>query len=113
MVRRKRGAQPNNHNARKHGYYASALVEAEQLELGEAEEIEGLDSEIALLRVKLRTLIEEHPKQLELQLKAVSTLGRLVSIRYNISNEHKKSLRQAVTTVLRDVAVPLGIKFLP
>jgi len=83
------------------------------LELGEAADIEGLDDEIALLRVKLRTLLEEHPKQIELQLKAVNTLARLVSTRYNISAEQKKSLKQAVTTVLRDVAIPLGIKFLP
>ena len=98
---------------RKRGFYSTALDEAEQLELEEAAGIDGLDDEIALLRVKLRTLAEEHPEQIELQLKAVNTLARLVSTRYNISAEQKKSLKQAVTAVLRDVAVPLGIKFLP
>ena len=98
---------------RKKGFYSTALDEAEQLELEEAAGIDGLDDEIALLRVKLRTLAGEHPEQIELQLKAVNTLARLVSTRYNISAEQKKSLKQAVTAVLRDVAVPLGIKFLP
>lgn len=97
---------------RKRGFYATALDEAEQLELAQAGEVDGLDDEIALLRLRIRSLIEEHPEQIELQLKAVNTLARLVTARYNITTEQKKSLRQAVATVLREVAVPLGIKFL-
>jgi hypothetical protein len=40
---------------------------------------------------------------------ANNTLARLVSTRYNISKEDKKGLREAITNVLRDVALPLGI----
>ena len=97
----------------KASFYSKALAEAEQLELKEAAGIEGLDYEIALLRFKLRELLEEHPESVELQLKAANALARLVHTRYKISTEQKKNLREAITTVLRDVAIPLGIKFLP
>ncbi len=112
-TKRKRGAPPGNQNARKHGFYSKVLDEAEQLDLEEAAGIEGLDNEIAILRVKLRQLLEHHPDRIDLQLSAASTLARLMRTRYNITPEQKKDLKQAITTILRDVALPLGIKFLP
>ena len=41
------------------GFYSRALDEAEKLELEEASHVEGIDEEIALLRVKLRELLQE------------------------------------------------------
>jgi hypothetical protein len=45
------------------GFYSRALDEAEKLELEEASHVEGIDEEIALLRVKLRELLEEQPER--------------------------------------------------
>jgi len=112
-MKRKRGAPPGSQNARKHGFYSKVLDEAEQLDLEEAARIEGLDNEIAILRLKLRHLLEHHPERIDLQMSAASTLARLMRTRYNITAEQKKNLREAITTVLKDVALPLGIKFLP
>lgn len=109
----KRGAPKGNQNARKHGFYARVMTEAESLELEEASSIEGLDDEIALIRVKLRHLVEEHPDRIDLHMKAANMIARLIRTRYNISAEEKKSLREAIATVLKEVALPLGIKFLP
>lgn len=95
---------------RKRSFYSQALDEAEKLELEEARGVEGIDEEIAILRVKLRELIAEQPQRLELHLKVASTIARLVVTRYNISKEQKKSLKEAVTRVLTEIAVPLGIK---
>ena len=98
---------------KRHNFYTQALDEAEQLELAEAAEVEGLDGEIAILRLKLRELVEQHPEQIELQLKAANTIARLCRTRYNITTEQKKSLKEAITNVLTEVAIPLGIKFIP
>ncbi|HJX70032.1 MAG TPA: hypothetical protein VJ441_02945, partial [Dehalococcoidia bacterium] len=89
------------------------LDEAERIELEEAATIEGLDNEIAILRVKLRQLLEQYPERVDLQMRAVNMLAQLIRTRYNITTEQKKSLKQAITTVLQEVALPLGIKFLP
>jgi hypothetical protein len=112
-VMSKRGVPSADQKAPKPSFYSKALDEAEQLELHEAAGVEGLDYEIALLRFKLRELLEEYPEKVELQLKAANALARLVHTRYKISAEQKKNLREAIALVLRDVAIPLGLKFLP
>ena len=68
--------------------------------------------EIAILRVKLRELIHTHPDRLDLHFEAANTIARLVRTRYSITREQKKTLREAITKVLTDIAVPLGIKAL-
>jgi len=110
---RRKGGQPGNQNARKHGFYSRVLSEAEQLEVAEAEGIEGLDGEIAVLRVKLRELLEKHPDRIDLQMQTVSTLARLMRTKYKITPEQKNDLKEAITTVLKEVAIPLGLKFIP
>jgi len=105
----KKGAQPANQNARKHGFYSRALTEAEKVELDDAACVEGLDQEIALLRVKLRELVEKEPDRIDLHLEAANTIARLVRTRYQITSEQKRSLKDAIAKVLTEVAVPLGI----
>ena len=95
---------------RKSGFYDLAFDEAERLELEEARGIDGIDEEIALLRVKLRELIMAEPERFELHLKVANTIARLVTTRYNISKEQKRSLKEAIAKVLTEIAVPLGIK---
>jgi len=91
------------------GFYRCALDEAEKVEFEEASQIEGIDDEIALLRVKLRELVQKQPDRIDLHFAAANTIARLVKTRYQISKEQKKSLKEAITKVLTEVAVPLGI----
>jgi len=108
----KKGAPKGNQNAKKHGFYSKALDEAEKLQLEEAQGIDGLDEEIAILRIKLRSLIQTAPENIELQLDAANTIARLVRTRYNITKEQKRSLKEAIAKVLTEIAVPLGVKAL-
>jgi len=105
----KKGGQKGNQNALKHGFYSRALGEAEKLELEEASYVEGIDQEIAILRVKLRELIQNEPDRIDLHMEAANTIARLVKTRYQISKEQKKSLKEAIAKVLTEVAGPLGI----
>ncbi len=109
----RRSPPKQDQSAAKHDFYAKALDEAERIELEEAATIEGLNDEIAILRLKLRQLLEQYPERVDLQMRAANTLARLIRTRYNITAEQKKNLREAIARVLRDVALPLGIKFLP
>lgn len=109
MKMAKKGAPKGNQNARKHGFYSRALTEAERVQLDEAGFVEGLDQEIALLRVKLRELVEDEPDRIDLQLEAANTIARLIRTRYQITTEQKRSLKDAIAKVLTEVAVPLGI----
>ena len=105
----KRGAPKCNQNARKHGFYSRALTEAERVELEQASFVEGIDQEIAILRMKLRNLIETCPDRIDLHLLAANTIARLLRTRYQITKEEKKSLRDAIAKVLTEVAAPLGV----
>jgi len=106
---RKKGAPKGNQNARKHGFYSKVLDEAEKLDFEQATGVEGIDDEIALLRVKIKSLIAHDPDNIKLIMQATNTLARLVRTRYNISKKDRKGLKEAIGNVLRDIALPLGI----
>ena len=106
---RKRGAPKGNQNARKHGFYAKVLNEAEQLDFELASGVEGIDDEIALLRVKIKSILENDPENIKLIMQATNALERLIRTRYKITKEQRKGLKEAIGNVLRDIALPLGI----
>ena len=108
-AKRKRGAPKGNQNARKHGFYSKVLDAAEQIDFELATGVEGIDDEIALLRVKIKSILVHDPENIRLIMQTTNTLARLVKTRYNISKEDKKGLKEAIANVLRDVALPLGI----
>jgi hypothetical protein len=108
-VNRKRGAPKGNQNARKHGFYSKVLDEAGRLDFELATGVEGIDDEIALLRVKIKSLLEHDPENIKLIMQATNTLAGLVRTRYNMTKEQRKGLKEAIGNVIRDVALPLGI----
>jgi len=105
----KRGAPKSNQRARKHSFYAKVLDEAEQLDFELASGVNGIDDEIALLRVKIKSILEKDPENIKLIMQATNTLARLVKISYKMTKEQRKGLKEAIGNVLRDVALPLGI----
>jgi len=105
----KRGAPKGNQNARKHGFYSRSLDDTEQIDFALATEVEGIDDEIALLRVKIKSILRNDPDNIKLIMQATSTLARLIRTRYNIGKEDKRGFTEAIGNVLRDVALPLGI----
>lgn len=109
MVKKRRGAPEGNQNARKHGFYSHALSAAEQLEIEQAADMPGLDDEIIILRMKLKKLLEDSPDRIDLHIAAANSIARLVKVRYEISKEQKKSLKDAIAKVLTEVAAPLGV----
>jgi hypothetical protein len=106
---RKRGAPKGNRNARKHGFYAKVLDEAERVDLEMVSDMNGVDDEIALLRVKIKSALEKDPENLKLIMQATNILAGLVKMRYKMTSEQRKGLKEAITNVIRDIAIPLGI----
>jgi hypothetical protein len=108
-AKEKRGSLKGNQNARKHGFYSKVLDEAEQLDFELASGVEGFDDEIALLRVKIKSVLENDPENIRLLMEATSTLANLVKTKYRISKEQRKGLKEAIENVLKEIAIPLGI----
>lgn len=84
-------------------FYEAALSEAEQALLPAARELEGLDEEIALLRVKIQTAVAEHPENLPLLLKGVALLVRAVAVQYRLSQRAEDDLYQSILGVLEGI----------
>lgn len=89
--------------------YRSSLNAAEALDFKIALSTEGLDNEVALLRLQIKSLLAQNEaltlKELTI---ATNALSRLVVARYHISKSDKKSIKEAIGNVLRDIAMPLG-----
>ena len=90
-------------------FYAKVLDEAERLDFELASGVNGIDDEIALLRVKIKSILEHDPENVKLIMQATNALERLIRTRYKITREQRKGLKEAIGNVLREVALPLGI----
>ena len=84
-------------------FYGSALVAAERIELEAASDIEGLDREIALLRMKLREVLSDNPADLQLMLRGIELLVKAVSARYRLSKQAEENLAESIAGVIRGV----------
>ncbi|MFH1140645.1 MAG: hypothetical protein V1724_03010 [Chloroflexota bacterium] len=82
---RRRGAPSGNQNARTHGFYSSALSPQAQEALREAVSLKDLQSEIALMRVKVMDMVSSPDTSTELLLQAIRALTRLVDVQHKVT----------------------------
>ena len=107
-MEKKRGGQKGNQNARKHGFYSKVLDENQQQEYEHAVTVEGLDEEIAMMRVKIKSLMENDPENVKLIMYALNALARLIQTKYDISKDDKKTITDSIIYVLKNIALPMG-----
>jgi len=81
-------------------FYAEALTESERLELARAQEVDGLDEEIAVLRVRLKRALQEHPQDLALIDKGVDMLVKAVSARYRPSPKARREMADNLANLI-------------
>ena len=77
---KKRGGQPGNQNARKHCFYANTLTPEQEEAFAEALEIRDFGQEVALIRVRLLTLLEDPGTPPELITRTFNNLCRVMEI---------------------------------
>ncbi len=85
------------------GFYEEALTKADRAALPRAREIRGIDEEIALVRLRLRSALEERPADLKLMAKGVNLLVKALSVRYRLSKDEKADLSDAIRGILKEV----------
>jgi hypothetical protein len=108
-AKRKKRSPGDSRKTEKSDFYSKVLDEAEKLDFKVAADVNGIDDEIALLRVKIKSVLEKEPENIRLIMQATNTLAGLVKTRYRITKEQRQGLKEAIGNVLRDVAIPLGI----
>lgn len=113
---RKKGAQPNNTNALKHGFYARSFNNLEEADLSKLEN--DLQGEIVMLKVATRRLFElasSEATDLEDSLKILAALGvsatriaTLARTQRLLTGEEpglNGALNQALSEVLKEMCI--------
>ena len=94
----------------KQSFYDQLFDTAEKIDFDRACGMDGIDEEIALIRLEIVKVVGGGDiANLRALVQATNALERLIRTRFAISRDQRKSLREAVGVVLRDVLLPLGI----
>ena len=86
-------------------FYQESLSEAERWE--RARQMEGLDEEVALLRVRLKEALEERPQDMQLIAKGVDLLVKAVAAKYRLSPKAQRELSDSIAGVVRGIGTVL------
>jgi hypothetical protein len=108
-AKKKRGAQKGNTNAWKHGFYSKVMNAAEKRDMIIAQGINGVDDEVALLRVKIKEVIENDPENIKLLLEATRTLAGLLKDRLNINKGQQSGFKAGLEKVIKEVVVGTAV----
>jgi hypothetical protein len=100
QTRRKRGGQIGNRNARKHGFYSGTLSPAETSQLWNTTSLEGVDPEIALIRVKLLSCLQHDPGNRRVIREASGLIVKWYSENYGLDATDSRYLKTVVDNFL-------------
>ena len=85
-------------------FYEAALTAAERDDLLEARSVEGLQDEIAILRLRLREALAGHPEDVELVERGVRLLIQSLLAEHRISSKEASGVTDAVTVAIEQLA---------
>ncbi len=93
----------DDENSVAENFYSQALNKAERVQLQKADGIAGFDDEIAMLRVKLYSALENHQENVPLMLRGIDLLVKAVSARYRLSKKAEEDLSDSLAGLIRGV----------
>ena len=105
QTKRKRGGQKGNRNARKHGFYSSTLSPAETCQLLTITNLEGVDPEIAFIRVKLQSSLQYGPGNRRLIIEASRLLVKWYSAKYRLDRTDRNYLKTVIESLLEIASI--------
>jgi len=84
-------------------FYERVLSEAELADFPLALGIAGVDQEIALLRLRLRSALFERPDDLDLIFKGIDLLAKAVATRYRLPQSSEAELKTALAKLAASI----------
>jgi hypothetical protein len=100
QTKRKRGGQKGNRNACKHGFYSGTLSPAQTRQLWNITNLEGVDPEIAFIRVKLQSSLQYDPGNRRVIREASRLLVKWYSANYRLDPTDRNYLKTVVENLL-------------
>ena len=110
--KRKRGGQPGNRNAVRHGFYCRSLSEEERSLFNAAVGMHGFEEEVALLRCEVRKAVSGgEVKHLMPLAKVIFAMEKLIRTHHKLFVDEKQNqLETAMKNVFTSVLEPMGGK---
>jgi hypothetical protein len=105
-MKKKRGGQQGNQNARKHGFYSSTISPTEICEFWNIVNLEGIETIIAVIRIKLRSLLQHNPGNQHALREASKVLSKWYCIKYQLEHTDTIRLKSVITCILNSQCVP-------
>ena len=100
QLKRKRGGQKGNQNARKHGFYSGILRLTEIGEFWNITTLERVDPEIAVLRLKLKSLLRYDPDNRRVFREASRLLAKWLGAKYQLDRTDSNYLKMVIESIL-------------
>jgi len=101
QIKRTRGGQKGNQNARKHGFYSTTLSPAQTRQLWNITNLEGVDPEIAFIRVKLQSSLQYDPGNRRVIREASRLLANWYSANFRLDPTDRNYLKTVVENLLK------------
>jgi hypothetical protein len=105
QIKRRRGGQKGNRNARKHGFYSDTLSPTQAQEVRNIINLEGVDFQIAAIRVKLQSSLAVNPGNRRVIGEASRLLAKWYSEKFGLDSTDRGNLKTIVENILETVAV--------
>jgi len=105
QIKRKRGGQKGNRNARKHGFYSGTLSPAETSQLWNITNLEGVDPEMAFIRVKLQSSLRHDPGNRRVIREASRLIVKWYSANYGLDATTGSYLKTVVQNLLETASM--------
>jgi hypothetical protein len=102
LIKKRRGGQPGNHNARTHGFYSHTLLPSEICELISITNKEGLDGRTAVLRIKMKSVYMKSPGNTRVINEALKVLGRWEIEKSHLNSTDAAVLKKGIKAMFRN-----------
>jgi hypothetical protein len=102
-IKRKRGGQPGNQNARKHGFYSSNFTTDQLCEFWNNLNLGGVEPELVALRLKLNTALCYAPDNRRILIEASKLLAKWYRSKYHLNTKDNAYLKKYVRGIIQAI----------
>jgi uncharacterized protein YjcR len=101
-TKRKRGGQPDNQNARRHGFYSDYFDPRQVREFKKIIKKEGVSPQVAAIRIKLDSVLGSGPVNRRLLREARHLLVNYYASEGNLSKEDRSEIKRFVRAIFKN-----------
>jgi len=94
LIKKKRGGQPGNSNARTHGFYSDKFSLEQKRQMEYLTGVEGIDTALAVIRIKFSSVINTNPDNPKVLSLTAKMLANELMKKYHYPASRLRGLRK-------------------